>query len=211
MSTYFALLVIVAVVAVGLLSANLLMDMKVPNYMSRKVGHLFGGAAYLLAVLWLDFLTAILVSAALTIALCLARLWAPGLLRGIGGSGRPHAFAELTYPIAATASLAIGWGLMGDRWLALVPILFMAWGDAITGCVRTLVYKREVKGIWGSMAMAIVCLGVAAWYQPYWVGAAGAVTATVAEKLSPIARGWLDDNWVIIATSLASMGVMSRL
>ena len=25
------------------------------------------------------------------------------------------------------ASVAIGWGLLGDRWLAFLPIAFMAW------------------------------------------------------------------------------------
>jgi len=34
-------------------------------------------------------------------------------------------------------------------------------------------------------------------------------SATAAERLSPIARGWVDDNWVIIATSLLAMAVLS--
>ena len=208
MSTGFALPVILAVVAAGLISANFLIDKGAPNYLSRKGGHLFGGVAYLLGVLWLDFLTAILVSAILTIALCGARLWAPNLLRGIGGSARSHAFVELTYPMAATASLAIGWGLLGDRWLALVPILFMAFGDSVTGIIRSVVYAREVKGNWGSVGMLGVCLGVAVLYQPYWVGAAGAVTATAAERLSPIARGWIDDNSILTLCSLASMIIL---
>ena len=84
----------------------------------------------------------------------------------------------------------------------------MAFGDSITGLVRSLVYKREVKGTWGSAAMLGVCLLVALLYQPYWVGAVGAVVATGAEKLSPIATGWVDDNWILTGASLGAMAML---
>jgi len=199
------ILAVAAITFTGLLLSNVLYDRFGTQYISRKIGHIFGGLAFLVGILWLTAPVAVALASALSLGLILLRFWQPTVLRGVGGSGRPHAYAELTYPIAGTLSLAIGWLWLGDRWLALVPILFMAFGDSVTGMVRSVVYGREVKGNWGSVAMLTVCLAVGVLYQPYWVSAAGAVTATAAERLSPIARGWVDDNWVIIATSLLAM------
>jgi len=39
--------------------------------------------------------------------------------------------------------------------------------------------------------------------HPYWIGAVGAVAATLAEKYTPSRGYWLDDNWAIpLAASL---------
>ena len=199
------LLGIFAIVMSGFIVSTVMFDRGVPNYLSRKVMHIFGGLAYLLGVLTQEAQMAVVLSVWTTSLLIAVRIYYPRLLRGVGGSARPHAIAELTYPVAGTISLAIGWWWLGDKWLAFVPIGFMAFGDSITGIVRSAIYKREVKGIWGSVAMLIVCLGVAALYPIYWIGAVGAVVATVAEKLSPVARGAFDDNWILVAASLGIM------
>ena len=198
--------VLVALAGLGI--SNYLYDKGVSNYLSRKVGHLFGGLAYLVAVLWLDFAIAFGLASASFLLFVGLRLFWDQLLRGVGGSARRHTYAEVTYAFAGAASLGIGWGIFGDKWLAFVPIGFMAFGDSITGVVRSLVYSREVKGAWGSVAMLAVCLGLAALYHPYWVGAGGAVVATMAERLSPIAHGLWDDNWILTGASLATMVVL---
>ena len=198
--------ILVALFGLGL--SNQLYDVGVSNYLSRKVGHVFGGVAYLIAVLWLDFPIAFGLAAAFFLLFLVLRLFNDRALRGVGGSARRHAYAEVTYAFAGAVSLGIGWGVLGDRWLAFLPIGFMAFGDSVTGIVRSLIYKREIKGAWGSVAMLVVCLGLAALFHPYWVGAAGAVVATLAERFSPIARGWYDDNWILTGASLAAMAVL---
>lgn len=203
------LIALVGFLGIGL--ANMLYDRGIKNYLSRKVAHIFGGVAYLLAILLLEAPAALVLSVVVTLYLVLLRFHNPQELRGVGGTGRPHAFAELTYPIAGTISLALGWLWLGDKWLALVPVLFMAWGDSITGLVRGLVYGREVKGIWGSVAMGGVCVLIALLYHPYWIGLTGAVIATVVEKLSPIARGWVDDNSLLTLSSLVGMAVLKGI
>jgi hypothetical protein len=125
-------------------------------------------------------------------------------------------------------SLAIGWGLLGDRWLGFMPIAFMAWGDRVAGLVTAAVRSGNVAGfltaavrsgnipiILPSIAMLIVCLAAALLFQPYWIGVLGAMVATVAERFRLIAHGLWDDNWVpddpaIVATSLAVMGILAR-
>ena len=64
------------------------------------------------------------------------------------------------------------------------------------------------------MAMLRVCLLVATLYQPYWIGALGAMTTTGGERFRLIAHRFWDDNWVpddtvIVAGSLAVMGVLT--
>lgn len=198
--------VLVALAGVGI--SNYLYDKNIGNYRSRKVGHLFGGVAYLIGVLWLDFAVAFGLAAAFFLFFVGLRLFNDRMLRGVGGSARRGAYAEVTYAFAGAVSLGIGWGIFGDRWLAFLPIGFMAFGDSITGVVRSLVYRREVKGAWGSAAMLIICLGLAVLYHPYWVGAVGAVVATVAERLSPMAHSIWDDNWILTGASLGAMAVL---
>ncbi len=84
-----------------------------------------------------------------------------------------------------------------DLRLAVIPAVFMAYGDGVTGVVRSVVYGRWIKGWWGTAAMALVCLPVgllAAGVPGLLAGAA----ATAVEKLS-----LLDDNITVPAVSAA--------
>jgi hypothetical protein len=47
-------------------------------------------------------------------------------------------------------------------------------------------------------------------FEPFWMGAAGAFVATAAERFRPTSpRAW-DDNLIVVAMSLAVMGVLVR-
>ncbi len=53
--------------------------------------------------------------------------------------------------------LTAGWFFTGGNfWFGVIPILFMALGDAVTGLVRNAMFKRRTKSWWGNLAMAIV-------------------------------------------------------
>ncbi|AAK40391.1 phosphatidate cytidylyltransferase [Saccharolobus solfataricus] len=73
-------------------------------------------------------------------------------------------------------------------YVAVLPLIFMSFGDGITGIIRNFVYKRRVKGLWGSMGMLIFCATVG-----YFVlnipGLIAGILATVAELLP-----YIDDN-----------------
>jgi len=196
---------------VGLYLSNLMYDYQVPQYISRKIGHGVGGMGYLLSVLlfstpwWPIFL-----SGGFALLLGGARFIRPSTFRGVGGAGRTHALAEVWFPLAGTLSLVVGWAWLGNPWLAVVPILFMAWGDMLTGLIRSRVYGREVKGNWGSLGMIVACLLIGALFTPYWIAAVGAVVATAVEKHTGLSRTWVDDNYTIIVSSLIVMGVLWR-
>ena len=203
------LFLITGLVLVGLYLSNVVYDYGTPQYLSRKLGHGVGGVAYLLCVLmfstpWYP----ILLSGGFTLLLGGARLVRPSTFRGVGGSSRKHALAEIYFPLAGTLSLLVGWAWLNNPPLAVVPILYMAWGDCVTGLIRAKIYGKEVKGNWGSIGMLITCLLVGFLFTPYWIAVCGAVVATLAEKYSGLSRTWVDDNWVIIVSSLLVMGLL---
>lgn len=196
----------------GLLLSNTLYDRNIPQYITRKVGHGVGGLAYFFMLLFITHpWYAILLSGGFTILLLGARILRPSTFRGVGGSSRSHALAEIWFPLAGTLSLVVGWLWLGNPSLAIVPILFMAWGDMVTGLIRAKVYKREVKGNWGSAGMLITCLLISLLVSPFWVAAVGAVTATAAERFTPMSKGIWDDNWTIIASSLLIMIILVEI
>lgn len=210
MEQAFALSGIVTLALVGLVASNVMYDRGVPNSMSRYAAPLLGGFAFLAAVLWLDAWTATALSGAIALFILALKLGYRRGLRGVRGDRSTQAWAEVTYALAGTVSLAVGWGLLGDRWLAFLPIAFMAWGDSMAGFLRASLWRGNVVSFWPSVAMAGVCLIAAALYQPYWIGALGAFVATVAERHRPRALRLWDDNLHVVALSLTVMWVLAR-
>jgi dolichol kinase len=121
--------------------------------------------------------------------------------------------AEVWFPLAAIPVISIGWIWLDRPLVAISCLLFMAWGDCVTGIVRSQVYGRAVKGFWGSVAMFLTCL-IIAWcfIHPFWVGAVTALVATVTEwacgdvgVIKP-----LDDNLMIpLVSSVAVFGMLA--
>jgi dolichol kinase len=68
--------------------------------------------------------------------------------------------AEVWFAWIAVPVFAIGWLWLDQPFVTISCLLFMAWGDCVTGLIRAQVYGRPVKGLWGSAAMLIVCLGI---------------------------------------------------
>ena len=203
----FALLIAGATL-LGLYLANLFWDAGIPQYISRKLGHLGGCVGFLLCPLLFDsFWWPLILTTGFTILLLYARLFKPKTFRGVGGSGRPGALAEIHFPATGIATIGICWGIVGKPWLAIVPLLFMGGGDAITGLIRSKVYGREVKGNYGSLGMLATCLIFAYFIQPYWIGVAGAITATLAERFTKT-RHFVDDNLTIPLSSALVMALL---
>jgi len=201
-------------VLVGLWLSNIVYDKGVPHYISRKIGHAAGGVGFLilLSVNWPWW--PIILASGFTLLLSGARLFRPATFRGVGGTGRSEqVMAEVWFPLVAIPVFAIGWLWLKQPAVAVTCLLFMAWGDGVTGLVRSQIYKRPVKGLWGSLAMLIVCM-VIAWVfiKPFWIGAVASVVAVATEWFfgdCGVVK-WADDNWAIPLTSLATiLGLMA--
>ena len=200
-----------AVAAVGLAAlvvSNVLHDRGVDAAVSRSVASAVGGVAFLLAVLWMSAWPAVAVAAAMAGLMLGLRLRYGRGLRGTDGSRSGQTWAQLTYAAVGVTSLAVGWGILGDRWLAFLPIAFVAWGDAAAGLARATVWRGSVASVWPSAVMLAVCLAAAALFQPYWIGAVGAVVAALAERYRPRIGVLWDDNVNVAAASLGAMALL---
>jgi dolichol kinase len=95
---------------------------------------------------------------------------------------------EVNFSIMWGLSILVGWYFDKTFWLGVVPVLFMSFGDGITGIVRNIKYKIRNKSWEGSLAMLIVCSLIGLKFG--FAGIVAAAAATIVERFD-------DDNiWV---------------
>jgi dolichol kinase len=205
-------LLIIAIIFGGLQLSNFLLDRGVPFVITRKAGgHIFGGIGYLLCpFLFSTAYWPIILSGGFTFLLGISHFLRPRDFRGVGGSSRPEGLSEVLYPASGTACLIFGWLCLGNPWLAVLPCLYLAWGDSITGIVRFLHHRGRHQDFrkynCGTVAMLIVCLGLALLFKPFWIAALGGIAATLAEKFcGENALIKEDDNGIIPLAAIVTM------
>ena len=201
------------IILAGLWASNFAYDRDVPQYVSRKIGHAAGGLCFLLApFLFSSVWLPVFLAGAFAVILLLARLLRPDTFRGVGGNRRgSDSFAEIAFAAVAVPVYLVGWWWLKQPLAAAAALLFMAWGDGVTGLVRARLYRRPVKGLWGSAAMLGVCLALAwALVKPFWAGGVAALAATGTEMMfgdvGLVKR--IDDN---LAIPIISLGVVAGL
>jgi dolichol kinase len=203
---------VVAITLCALAGSNFLFDHGVPSSISRRFAPVVGGFAYLTAIIWLEKWIAIILCVILTLFILLLRLRFRGSLRGLKGTHPAQTWAEVTFTVAGTLTMLIGWGILDEKWLAFTPIAFLAWGDTAAGVAREIIGLDVKQSSWHMVAMFVVCLAaVAIWYHPFWIGAVGAVVATLAERFRPGVLRYWDDNFNLTAASLAVMVLLERV
>ena len=118
----------------------------------------------------------------------------------------------------ATLALMLGlsvyalWHYSSEPWLAILPALYMAFGDGVTGIIRNKMFSKRTKSAWGNLGMAILCLPLG-WYIgsivtpaiPVW----GLISATSASYVERYEFGPIDDNVliVLVASTVLLMGL----
>jgi len=178
-----------------------------PQHLSRKVPHIAAAVPIAMAPLFFQDIW-------YPLGLCLAFLLLLlaghrfGLFPGTIQRGR---FSELGFPLALLAPIALFWNV--NPWIAVLPGLGVAIGDAVAGLVRFFLYRRQVKGWWGSAA----CFGTIAAMAilivtPLWLGLVAALAGTLAERYSGDSQGailYLDDNLTLpLAMTVVLLGVL---
>ncbi|MGC8661753.1 MAG: dolichol kinase [Nitrososphaeria archaeon] len=108
----------------------------------------------------------------------------------------PNNEYEVHFTIMWGLAVFFLWFIDSTFWLAVIPILFMAWGDGVTGIVRNFKYKKRVKGWEGSVAMLIVSVPIGMRFG--WAGILAAILATLAEK-----QKYIDDNITVPLVAIA--------
>ncbi|MBB1126682.1 hypothetical protein [Thiospirillum jenense] len=113
---------------------------------------------------------------------------------------------DVKFALMWSSSVSLLWWILGDPWLAILPALYMAFGDGITGIVRNMVIQQRSKNPIGNVFMLILCAPLGWWigglaHPPIsdW-GVLSAIVATVIERYE---FGPIDDN--ILITVAASV------
>ncbi|MBK1701502.1 hypothetical protein [Thiococcus pfennigii] len=175
-------------------------------YYNRKIVHMLAGGVGSLMVplvftdLWYPLIAGVLLSL---------------VTYGAHASGlrmfwfqTPENRNDVKFALSWLASVSLLWWLLGNPWLAILPGLFMAFGDGVTGIVRNAVIRKRSKSPIGNLFMLIVCApmgwivgGLADPAIPEW-GLIAAIIATVVERYE---FGVIDDNILITAAASATL------
>jgi dolichol kinase len=108
---------------------------------------------------------------------------------------------EVNFCIAWGTSILILWLALGDPWKAIVPALFISFGDAVTGVVRNAVFGKRTKHWLGNMAMA--CTVIPIGYM--LTGIVGAIAGAIASAIERLEFGPIDDNILIALSSTTTL------
>tara|TARA_B100000902_G_C27152984_1_gene834733 strand:- start:129 stop:806 length:678 start_codon:yes stop_codon:yes gene_type:complete len=171
-------------------------------YYNRKIVHMFAGGVGSLCVPFLfdDYWYPMICGIILTFLTFLAHV----------ADKRMYWFQteqnqnDVKFSLMWWVSITIIWILVGDPWLAIIPSLFMAFGDGVTGVVRNLVIRKRSKSPIGNVFMFIVSAPLG-WYVgslgdpsiPVW----GLIAAGVATFVERYEFGPIDDNILITVFS----------
>ena len=94
------------------------------------------------------------------------------------------------------------WFLTNSPWLAILPALFMSFGDGVTGIIRNGFLGKRSKHYIGNIFMAITCLPLG-YFLGSFAGLAlgGLIAGGVASAIEHYEFGPIDDNILITISS----------
>ena len=178
-----------------------LVSARLNKYIARKFIHFTtGGLVAALSPFIFETPTVPIIGAVgMTLMTLLPRIWG----RELDWYQVKNNFGDTWFCVSFAALYTSLWYV--DKWLAVVPALFMAYGDGVTGVVRSVVYRDWVKGAWGSLAMLLVSLPIGAAVK----GAAGVVSALAATAVEKLP--YIDDNITVPAVSAAVLYALHAL
>jgi len=191
-------------------------------YYNRKIVHMAAGGVVALSVPFLfnSWVYPLAIGLALTLFTVLPRL-----------QGKPMDFMQTKenwndtkFTLMWGVSIAVLWILFNNPFIAVIPTLFMAFGDAVTGVVRNALYKKRTKSPVGNVFMLIVCVVIGYFFvvmagnsslnslftitklSPLW-GVLAAVVASIVERYE---IGPIDDNVLITVVTMTVLivGIM---
>jgi len=194
--SFYVLLVIFATLPVYKLLVSRGVSENSARYYSRKLIHMFAGGivAVLVPHLYTSPLFPLLASVALALLLVLARRYRP-----FYWFQAPNNMFEVNFVLAWGLTIFILWHVFPDPFVAVLPAIFISYGDAVTGIVRNAIFGYRTKHWYGNIAMAIVCLPVGFLYAGFY-GLLAAIVAVIVERFE---IGPVDDNILIAFTSTA--------
>jgi len=105
---------------------------------------------------------------------------------------------DVTFCIMWGVSIFALWMLIGNPWVAILPALYMAFGDGITGIIRNATYNKRTKHPIGNIYMALISIPLG-----YFLGSTagialgGVLAGVVATVVERYEFKSIDDNILI--------------
>lgn len=171
-------------------------------YYNRKVAHMLaGGVPIIASPMVFDNPIWVLIGGVLgSIALAATHI----LDRRLWWMQTEQNMNDATFALMLGLSVFVIWEYSDEPWLAILPSLFMAFGDGVTGIIRNKMFKKQTKSAWGNIGMAALCIplgyiiGAMAEPQiPLW----GLIAGIVASFVERYEFGPIDDNVLIVVFS----------
>ena len=171
-------------------------------YYNRKVAHMLaGGVPIIASPMVFDNPIWVLIGGVLgSIALAATHIFD----RRLWWMQTEQNMNDATFALMLGLSVFVIWEYSDEPWLAILPSLFMAFGDGVTGIIRNKMFKKRTKSAWGNVGMAVLCIplgyiiGAMAEPQiPLW----GLIAGIVASFVERYEFGPIDDNVLIVVFS----------
>ncbi len=174
-------------------------------YFNRKIIHVLAGGVVALLVPFLFSSPTIPFVLALVLALV---TWLPHKMGKLMTWFQvAENIYEVNFCVVWGTVLLVSWLVFNTPVYGLIPVLFMSFGDAATGVVRNLIYRRRTKSWWGNVAMFLVCAPMAY----YFVGSWGVPIAALSSYVEHYEFNPIDDNVLISVTAFLSLFILSYL
>ena len=119
-------------------------------------------------------------------------------------------YNDVSFCIMWGFSIFLLWGYFGDtyKWIAIIPALFMSFGDGITGIIRNVAFKKRSKHPIGNVFMAFACIPIGFFFGALsGIALGGALAGGIASIVELFEIGPIDDN--IFITVISSIFIFS--
>ena len=171
-------------------------------YYNRKIIHIFAGGFVVLVVPfvfhspWYPLLAGVLLGAITFVAHKSGKLfyWFQ----------TESDLNDVSFCIMWGLAIFVLWQFLGNKWIAIIPPAFIAFGDGITGIVRNLAFHERKKHPIGNVYMMGVCIPIG-YFFANMAGLAvwGVLAAIAASFFERYEFGFIDDNILITVSSTA--------
>ncbi len=103
---------------------------------------------------------------------------------------------EVNFCIMWGIVIALSWIIFHNLWYGVIPVSFMAFGDAATGVVRNILYGKRTKSWYGNLAMLATTLPIG-----LLIGLPGVIAAIIASIIEHFEFKDIDDNVMVPLSS----------
>jgi len=191
-------------------------DKKVGVYFARKTIHMLAGGLVAILVAVLPLFQTPLMPMIMGILLAFFCWWPHHTGNLMYWFQDPENMYEVDFCLVWAVLMASGWYIARvyrpelGWWLGAVPILFMAFGDGITGIVRNFLFKKRTKHWSGNVAMFVLCAPMGYFLGPFYLaGVLAALLASVVEHVEKIGETYIDDNITVPITAFAVLATFT--